>query len=264
VAISVSYGEMLGSPTENQSIIAPGHFTAIRRLMCAWDDRQTLRKEILTYPDSLYPDTYRPEGLTGVAIKARIDPHPGRITGVDSGTLASYDYAVLTVTYASLLMEYYGQPDKLFMRERMQPTTEFLTDGTHYLFWDDGTRLPDDQCPQRLYRSFDLVRTYYQIPIVPAAVMSLVGCCNSDVVPAPFLGLSFPAQTLLWQPCTTNRTLMASGNAAWNATFRLSYRPNGWNKFWNPGANKWSFLYLDANKTTQYVPHPPSAFGVVL
>jgi hypothetical protein len=73
------------------------------------------------------------------------------------------------------------------------------------------------------------------------------GCVNSNAMTAKLCGLSFPAETLLYQPPSMQRVISTNGRNAqtdgWQISYRLSYRASGWNKFWRKTTGAFSRIY---------------------
>jgi hypothetical protein len=57
------------------------------------------------------------------------------------------------------------------------------------------------------------------------------------------LGITFPAQTLLFNPPTINRKITTAGAQAWTVACRFSYRASGWNKSWRAATQQWEQVY---------------------
>ena len=88
---------------------------------------------------------------------------------------------------------------------------------------------------------------------------------NEATVSSYTLGISFPAQTLLFNPPTCQRKVMMgpSPNLTWTVTYRFTYKACGWNQFWNARGQKFDTLkaYDAASQTyTSYTQYTPSAF----
>jgi len=251
--MAVNFTELQGSPDETWT---DERFSATRRLKCAWASRKTLAEELLETEYPLIADT------SAYCRQVSITPHPGKNTG--SGDESAYDYAIVTATWETSEIED-------LVSESLEPTAEFER-LDHKLFrWEnaDGDALEKDEAPGRLIRGLEYVKTRYKQASVPAAALSLIGCVNqaavSPVTPG-LTGLSFAAETLLYQPPMLNRTIKTDGTGLWTITYRFTYRPNwdgatarGWNWYWWPAAQAYKQIY-SLKTSSVYVNYPTGDF----
>ncbi len=220
--------EMDGSPTESASM---ENFRAVVTMRCAWEDRYSLANEVSD--QSIYQ---RAPDSGARARTVTIEPLT-RTLGADDVSLGNlYEEPKIT-------SEYVGdkrtpqEADGALFSEELQPTAEHLTlPGKNFVWASSQKRLTDDEAPGILVRGLDYVLTHYGVTTIPAAALTLVGCVNNATVNAYFLGLSFPAETLLFNPPTTTRRviLKPTPQLKWTLVYRFTYKPNGWNKFWDP------------------------------
>jgi len=86
---------------------------------------------------------------------------------------------------------------------------------------------------------------------------------NSAAYFSRLLGLTFPAETLLYGPPDSQRRITANASEppAWTLTHKLVYQASGWNKFWNPRTGKYDKIYRNG---VEYKNHPPASFAGVL
>lgn len=267
MAITVNYSEMQGSPKESKN--RAGVNTAIRTLECNWGDRWTLMSEIQN------EDYENQSGTLMVAISAASAPLLAANTG--SLTIAAYQKAIVTVTYQILTFE--SDPGGTNIRESIEPTAEFLSvDGTE-LRWtnNSGDQVGTGDYPSKLFVGFDYVINKENIIDIPATVLTLIGKVNAKAVSPTSEGLNhltFPAQTLLYQPPSIVRTFNEDGDPAWNISYRLTYKPNidktgtkrGWNYFFRTekgagGQGDFDKMFIaDGN---QYVPYETGDFTTI-
>lgn len=260
MAIDVAYAELDGSPTEDWDA-SGGQFKASRRLKCAWADRHTLMAQLLAFPGVLYE--HQPETLA-TARSAACVPFGGQN---GAGTMGIYADAVITVNYASPRPgdpEVVGEDD--VRSESLEPNAEFLTLDYRKFKWTDGDLLAENEAPGKLLLSCDYVVTRYAVENIPATVVSLVGHVNLGPVFASLLGISFSAQTLLYNPPVLSRTTKrnAAGiiTSAWNVVQKFSARPQSWNSFWRAKTQTYEFLKkLDG---TDYDNYPMADFNGAL
>jgi hypothetical protein len=269
MAVSVTYSEMHGSPTEG--VDRAGAKTATRVLECAWGDRWTLMADLMN------EDYENEAGTLMVCVEATCAPLPGANTG--SGTIATYEKAVVTATYRIPTTEVGEAGDEV--TESIEPYAEFLTVGTRNLRWTDatGSQLTKDQTPGILLSGLVYVFKKTFQDALPADVLNLVGHVNAAPVTPSSTGmeaLSFEAETLLYQPPSITRTIDAGGNLTWDVEYRFMYRPNrdsstppvarGWNYFWNQnkaGGADFDKIW-DVKAGAQYKHYPTGDFTAVI
>ncbi|MGO8752874.1 MAG: hypothetical protein ACLQNE_43580 [Thermoguttaceae bacterium] len=247
--------EIDGSPVEVGTL---DNFRATVSLRCAWGDRYSLAAEQAAF--LLYP---RLPGTLARCKSITIRPYT-KCQGADSygGT---YEDALVVSEYVwDRRSPQQDQNGDLFS-ESLEPTAEHLTLDPSCFQWSDGTPLDQNEAPGLLIRGLDYVLTHYNLSAIPAAALTLVGCVNEATVSSYTLGISFPAQTLLFNPPTCQRKVMMgpSPNLTWTVTYRFTYKACGWNQFWNARGQKFDTLkaYDAASQTyTSYTQYTPSAF----
>lgn len=240
----VEKAEMQGSPKESWTLTG---FSATRQFICAYGDRAALEAELLGA-------AYTPVADTGsICTGVNAVPFEAEQQGVDDD--ANYEKALVTAKWGTS-----GDTPEFvvdtYYTESLEPTAEFLTLDHKLYRWEanDGDPLTEDEAPGRLMRGMDYVRTKYNQATIPAAALSLVGTVNSAAVSPKTTGMSgltFPAQTLLYQPPTIQRVVTAAGALAWNITYRFTYKPNwdgatarGWNWFWRAESQAYKQIYI--------------------
>ena len=225
--------EMNGSPVENWSDEAG--LDATVTLKCLWADRYTLVNDLLSNT-KVYP--HEPSSLAR-AMSAGITPFSAKVMSDGQGT--TYELAVVTVNYRNVVYDGTDPENIQIFADSLEPNAEFQT-LDHTLFeWSPETGPPavaardlkEKEAPGRLLISFDYVQTQYRVPGIPSAYMNLVGHVNDANVASSVLGLTFPTETLLWQPPKPQRSVNTVGDPWWTVTKRMSFKPEGWNKFWD-------------------------------
>lgn len=267
MAISVTYSEMQGSPTEG--LTRAGIKTATRKLECAWTDRWTLMAELL---DEEY------ENESGTLMKNTSNtcaPIPAANTGAT--TVAAYEKAIITASYSILSVTLEEDEAGEEKSERIEPVAEFLTIGVTNLKWTGaaGRAVEADEAPGKLFVGFDYVFTKTFQDDLPASVLDLIGTVNAGAVHPTSAGMetwTFAAETLLYQPPTIQRTINSIGELTWTVQYRFTYKPNwdganarGWNYYWNQkrAASAGFDLLWDVDNAAQYKQYPTGDFTLV-
>lgn len=270
--MSVAFVEMQGSPKEGAS--REGFF-AVRTLQCDWNDRLQLYRLLMQGIGQPYP--HFPMARVR---QVDIAPFDGRQRG--TGSLASYDKALLTVRYETPQRGSVdasgssgggggaGSGSGQLVSERLQGGAEFITlpvedgDGNPLFRWStaDGDPLSPAEAPGKIIRTLDYTITRYEIPSIPADAYSLMNTVNESAVTALLLGVTFPAGTLLYQLPEQSRVITTEGVQAWTLTQSFSFRPDGWNKFWRVKTGTFEPLW-SVGLGAEYQNHPPSDFTLL-
>jgi hypothetical protein len=238
--------------TAQEDFDAETGFGASVTLRCLWSDRLLLMDDILSNSRTW------PYNAKAQAHRATSVPAPSQYT--TSGQGAEYIHALVTVEYSTKIKD--------LISESLEPAVEFLTTDHKQFRWAsvDGEPLLESEAPAVQYKTMNLARTLYQLPAIPAAVLTCVGCSNSASYTSALLGLTFGVETLLFQPPTTNRAIKTSGTDGWTLNTKFTFKPQGWNKFWRPGkdagAGGWDEIVHI--KGTVYKPYPPANFAAFL
>lgn len=193
--------------------------TATVQLMCAYADRYALRADLIGNRN-LWP--HNPVArVVGVGVA----PFPG--VGITDGQTLTYEKAVLTVNYSS-------NEEEDLISESIEPTIEFITKSHKNFRWTNATGDPlnEKEAPGQQIFSMALNRTIYKlVPPLPATILTELGKCNTDAYSSSLLGLSFAAETLLFQPTSLSRTLTTDGDRAIDLSMKFLFNSNTWNKF---------------------------------
>lgn len=224
--------ELGGFPAESWDL-AEGGSTATREFKVPWSLRYDALTEIVESP--IYP--YIGSGLRAKTVS--IMPYDGiRTAELIPGTgLANYSTARITVEYGTNAPE----TDDL-ISEVFEPTAEFITLDPIDFEWSDMTALKDGEAPGKLLRGLDYVLTIHSTLVIPSAILTLPGNVNDVDITATTLGLTFEAETLLYQPPKVDRTISINGSPAWKLVHRFSHRGTGWNKFWRADTQEFDTL----------------------
>lgn len=166
-----------------------------------------------------------------------------------------YDHYLVDVQYTT-------DPDKTLFSESIEPTAEFVRLDYRFFRWSSGAPLTEGEAPGILRRELKLVKKYYNKMFVPAETITKPGSVHNAPYTSPLLGLTFPAETLMYAPDPVDRTVLTSGTAGFNFTNSFHYKPNGWNKYWRPQTQSWESIYLADG--TEYKSYPPEDLSAVL
>jgi hypothetical protein len=219
-----------------ENFVRIGNSTAVRTMLCAWEDRITVIEQVrgggtevgsvyyytplAAYPDApfLAFDSIHVEGLPG---------EDGLTVGPNG--MVGYKYARLRITYKSL--DYFdgvttGTTSLDFATQvvglpRSAPTYQF----------PDGTPLSPQDSPPLRVGIVTIVQTRKNLAELPTAlVQGLAGCVNSIA----FLGGN-PA-TVLFDGAHADRRLTTLGAENWDMTYKFLYLPTGWNNLLQPSS----------------------------
>jgi hypothetical protein len=250
-SISIAFTEEDASPNEEMGHDGKECSTVLR---CAWDDRWDLIDQLLLptgfpYPHVAEPgvgeDDNRPRALSASAKRA-----PGKNLG--TGSWNSYAQALITVKYGVQDLTAFDEGTQDIFAESIEPSAEFQN-LPHKLFeWHIEQQGADPiiipikaaEAPGFQVRGFDYLLTRYRLTTLPTGLLTLIGTTNKTAMTASTLGLTFAAETLLFNPPTISRTMSTSGTTGWTVNYRFSYRANTWNKYWNGEYMEWATMYL--------------------
>lgn len=222
-------------------------------LRCAWADREALMSDLLSTPRG-WPNT---SGVIPYAYSASSFPPPNASYTTDgNGQLCIYDEALVQVNYSTQIVD--------TASESIEPYLEYEDIDHRLLHWSAGTGevLLSSESPPLLMRGLNITRTRYRLATIPAEVLTCVGKVNVAVYTSSLLGLTFAAETLLFQPGGINRTFTNFGTLGWTLSLKLSYKPETWNKFRRMSDGTWNKVYW-ANGT-QFRAYPTGNFAALL
>jgi hypothetical protein len=262
----IDYEEMASSPTEN---FGDDGFTAQRILRCDWADRLALAAELrgglsggTWTPPAEYPHRTAAVART-IAIAPQDEDRPLPLAG--DTTKASYAKALLTVGYAVPTISNTGDGTEgnpvIVFEETIEAFGEFLTQNPFGLAWGSptGDLLTQEEAPAKLLRGLTWVYTRHFLTSVPAAILDLPGCVNNASMSAPSLGLTFAAETLLFNPPLLARQISSDGTATVSLTYRFGHKKHTWNKFWRDVDQDYVEIF-DVESGDPYKPYPPASF----
>lgn len=250
--------EVHGSIKEN---VGRGFESASVDLMCDWADRHDVVAAIvgarLLWPHA--GDYIRVPYATSAGIKP-LDSKP-----TTDGQGLIYEKAIVSVNYSYSD----GEDPETLMSESLEPTAEFLTLDYRRFAWaksddseaEDG--LTEGEAPGKLMRGLNIVRTLYKVTSVPSQVLSCYGHVNQAGYTSSLLGLTFPAETLLYCPPTMDRTFTTDGSEGFDIQLKFQYKGPGWNKYWRAKTKTWARLW-DLETDTVYNSYPTADFSALL
>lgn len=217
--------EMPDSPDESRD--AKGLFTAKCNFMVPWGYRYDFINEhhLELYPRAPWTqarcmsESCKPFQTTQLADGTTTTPQLG----------APREYAIVTLNYTSNAPE-----TKDLITESIEPNAEFITLDHNDFTWANGDPLKDGEAPGRLLKGCDYILTFHEVYSIPSWVYDLIDCVNGSQFASRLLGSSWAAETLLYNPPKVSRKITSdtSKPTAWSLELKLSYKKEGWNKFW--------------------------------
>lgn len=247
MSISTAHYEVAGWPRERHRV---NYFSAIRVLKCAWDDRFTLKDELSSYPDNLYPYN---TATQATVVDIKVTPWPkGRQSQGTTENLADYEFARLIVEYSTQ-----GPQSANLLTERLVTRTETHRVDHTSLSWSNAQPIivTPDEAPIRSTHGLTYIIKRYSIPAIPNYVYTMPGYVNSNNYTSTLLGKTFPAGTLLYAGSDVQRTITMAGITYWQVEDVFHYAYNGgggWNYAWRTSTMGYAPLYLRSNGNRYY------------
>lgn len=249
--MAIDFQENTGSPTE---YFRRDSMTAKQEFIVDWDDRVAFAIELLQNGGQ----AYRHHGNGFVrAVGVGTRPHPGAISADGTTQYGRYEKALLSVEYSTPTgggkEPESDQTGRELYTERIEPSVEFLTlptmksdasgmISTPLWTWQNGDAVTVEQAPGILIKSIAYIRTVHNVSHLSQEYLDANGKINANKIKARSLGISFPKETLLFSIDGTERTVTTQGVGSWAFSFRFTYRPDGWNKFYRWDTNTWQQL----------------------
>jgi hypothetical protein len=238
------------SPIEDH--VEDGHFRAVRRLTCAWTDRNALLAELGADGGQLYPHD---EATGARAYAANVLGYGQTSAGTASNTVA-YEKALVTVYYSNEVWTATSSGG-YFVSESIRPTGEVsLMPSDRIDFrWNDGsgTAVQGEQYFHEPRLVYSL--TFHNVWSVPTAAATSTGTCNAASVTTYTLGLTFGAQTLRHPGPAIGITFPIGGKSRYTLKYNWIYNPHTWNKRFNPTTGTYQYIYLaGASDPVVFVP----------
>jgi hypothetical protein len=219
-----------------ENFVRTGNSTAVRTMLCAWEDRVQIVDlirgggvEIGSYyyyiPSQVYPDApFLPfdsihiEGLPG---------EDGLTVGPNG--MVGYKYARLRITYKTL--DYFDGVTTGTMSLDYATHTVALPQSSPTYQFPDGTPLQPQDSPPIRVGIVTIVQTRKNLADLPTSlVQGLAGCVNSSTF------LDGDPGTVLFDGAHADRRLTTLGAENWDMTYKFRYLPTGWNNLLQPTA----------------------------
>jgi len=251
---TIEFEELDGSPTISADL---DKVELERTFKVAWDDRFAFIAQIWGQPDEFETGAY--------CYHCLIRPMPGKTKNESSDDgYCSYEFAIVEARYSSAA--------HTMVSESFEPSAEFITLDASDFRWGsaEGDKLKSEEAPGKLIVTLDYVMMWKNLSAIPTDALNLIGCVNSAIVnPSKvnpiLIDLDFEPQTLLYHPPIIQRVWdFIQGQAAYDLTYRFTYRPNrqggeakGWNWIWRAATGQYEQIY---SRTTE---QPVNIYPVV-
>ena len=233
--ITIAHSEVKGSPRE--SISSEGKFSAERVLRCKWTERFLLADQLLHAYEVLaggllvvYGRPY-PYNASAYAKSISFENWAGNAKPIAGDTtLASYEWAHLNVHYEQSP----ANPNSAQIAEESLSTLgQFMmtTDPTKLYLQGKTDPIEPGAVPTKYMPMTGWNYTLNQVKTLPPGWIQYKGYVNSSPIISTSLGMTFDAETLLYDGVEPSRTILASGAQAWRAPLKFLHRPGGWNKY---------------------------------
>lgn len=226
-------------------------------LRVPWSDRYNVVNDLINNQYE-WPQVDNEAFVSSVAVR----PVLTKYTESDGAII--YEEALITVQYSTDDAQVRDESGNRFS-ESIEPHSEFITLDHKRFRWGSasGEPLEENEAPGRIVRGFSLVRTLYAVPSISSTILSLPGCVNNAQYISAVLGLTFPAETLMFGDPVISRTVVLGGSSSWDVTLRFSFKPDGWNKFWRSQSQAYEQIY-DVQGSAVYKNYPLANFSAFL
>jgi hypothetical protein len=249
---SVACAEEYGTIAESFDL--DGGMSNSVTLRCAWADRYDLLADIIEGRRGWPYGSLGP--VAAQAFSGSCRPAQSEFVGFGQGCV--YSEALVTINYSTKIKD--------LVSETLEPTAEFLTLDYKLFRWTSlaGDVLQENEAPGQLQRGLNLVRKNYRLATIPNTVLTAIGLSNATAYTSALLGnMTFPEETLLYQPPTLDRTITLAGTEGFNLTTKFTFKPQGWNKFWRSKTQAYEEIIV-AETGVVFKPYPPGNFGSLL
>lgn len=236
--------------------------TATVDLICPWDDRYPVLFNIL-FAQKEWP--YLP-GSDIRAMTGSTTAFDGS-KNIDNGSANDYVDAKVTINFewSKVKANAPGGGTAIYS-ESLDPTAEFLTVPYQDFRWTNptGDALKKEEAPGRLEIGLDYTVTWNGLIAIPNLALTLIGCVNNATVTSPSLGLSFGAETLLFNPPKITRAVSGTGEDKFQMITRCTFRQMGWNAFWRAKTATFERMYHKDGGGAPYNNFKLAAMGGIL
>lgn len=174
--------------------------------------------------------------------------------GTQDGQGLVYQQAQIDATFSALTSD--GAENPTYFDERLEPTCEMLVLPPDNFYWSSGSAdaLLPEEAPSKLRVGFDYYLTVFNQVSIPAHVLTHPGTVNASTVTSGSLGLTFAAQTLLYNPPLVSRSVSLGGSNRYTISYRLSYRADTWNKYWRTSTGAFAVIKDSGGSTVLVYP----------
>lgn len=242
---TVNCAEEHDSVTENYDD-ERGLMSASVTLRCAWADRHNLVTDICGNRRAWIKGS---AGQAPVAGSAAIKPAGSIGSPGFSQQEIVYAEALVTINFSTKVVDVFS--------ESLEPTAEFVQLPYQLFRWGSGTGalLQEQEAPGKLIRGLNIVRNEYNLTSLDPDLIALVGSVNDESYSSSLLGLSFDAETLLYNPPNVQYKKDSTGVVKYDVTKRFTINPNGWNKYFRGFSGNYQRIYL-AGSSDPYESYP--------
>lgn len=250
MAITVNHYERHGWPRYRWR---EGQFEGERQLRVAWGDVDAFLQQLDTYPNNVWPYP----GGTDYALARAVGVRPLMARITNSASLASYEWAIVTVQYWSDGPQFYGG---VMIEERISPAGKHVPVNWQGLSWtsNSGTALTSEDAFSKGIYTFDYVILFKQVLSVPAWVLSRFDCVNANNVASYRLGMTFAPETLLYKAPVISSSSGLGLLTKYDVVLTYGINPQGWNKQWRAATSSYDSVYITGG--SQYLNHPAVTF----
>lgn len=249
---SVTCYEVTDSFSETADIQNGFNFSV--ELQCAASDRFSLMSDILEnsnpYPKftgfNIFPST----------CSAR--PLGGEKNASFSGQEILYTGdAIVRVNYSTLNVE--------LASESLEPYINYQTLDNRFFRWasNNGPLVEEGEAPAQINMGLNIMRTRYRLSAIPTAVLTCLGGVNQSPYASSSLGLTFAAETLLFQPQNISRSFTTFSSVGFTCTLKFQFNPNGWNTYWRSATQAFESMYYYGGGGSRYIQYPLLDFSTL-
>lgn len=224
-------------PGYTSGLSLQGGFRATRRFRVPFSHHVAFMAEMI---GQQFP-TYSAVRCIECSVEPQTDLISGTVTNPTSD-IATFDDCIVTCNYESVQAS--DNSDGTFFTYRQSLGAEFLTIPSRALKWSDNNKpVNPDAHGAILVPKTEHHITWHRVSSPNWSVLSsLRGKVNSGAMSIPVIGLSCPAETLLFEGAETSIQVDSSGNGMWEVSVRLSEKKvNGF----GGAAYGWNHVYRD-------------------
>lgn len=229
-----------------------GKITASVTVRCAWENRLYLADDVLlnkrTYP-------LITTGFSPIALTCGITYGDSWFEATTVGQHRPPKTALVTINYG---FNDTGTTAFDAVAESIEPLAEFrrLSHLPFRFGSQTGRGIKPEEAPGFLEVKLRLTRRIYRLSSMPANVLAFVGKVHNAVYTSSIIGMTFGAETLLYDAPQPDVTSSSDGSRGYNLTQNLVWCPNGWNKYYDPETNSWGYYY-HVSSSSPYKPYEP-------